>query len=478
MFRHCFKLLGVSLIAGTTIFAACSVQSTGGDSDDNTSEWLDGTNGNTPGAGSGSGAGSATGTGSGSGSGSGSTGSGTQPDNSLGLGDACNCDSECQAVDNHEGVCVYGVCMTKASADCSAGGSTAECPAGAQCWSIQNVAGSLCIPECAGISCAGGCDSDGLCLPTENTSCDYGCGYACSCTDGDCADGEQCIAGACQPAVDVGDPPGPGPGPTCSNLPQPDCTGGAAYCGELIAFNPRTTPHYDDYPLNGETSANQYRSFLRRDFTMLLDYATAKTYCKSQGWTTGIGGALGFGDMSEALGEIPGTAVGQPGHPQGTHVDGHDIDLAYYQIGQPNNYLRPICEHTLNGADQYHCTSAPHILDVWRTALFLGITHESNTLRVIGVDGAAGTMITSAMQQLCNDGWLDPSACSNMKLAYEVTDMGYGWYRFHHHHAHISTCGGPCANLLDGPSAMQPMLPGMDFMPVKRHPYPFGIPAL
>ena len=38
--------------------------------------------------------------------------------------------------------------------------------------------------------------------------------------------------------------------------------------------------------------------------------------------------------------ETTGTAIGSPGHPQGTHVNGNDIDLAYYQVNTANNYLR------------------------------------------------------------------------------------------------------------------------------------------
>jgi len=55
-----------------------------------------------------------------------------------------------------------------------------------------------------------------------------------------------------------------------------------------VVFNPRTTAHYDDYPINGETAANQYRSYLRRDLMMLIDYASARTYCKSAGWAVAL----------------------------------------------------------------------------------------------------------------------------------------------------------------------------------------------
>jgi hypothetical protein len=205
-----------------------------------------------------------------------------------------------------------------------------------------------------------------------------------------------------------------------------------------VQFNPSTTLHYDDYPINGESAANQYRSWIRRDLAMLLDYATAKTLCKTEGWQTGIGGALGFGDMSEQNGAIPGTSIGQPAHPANTHTNGHDIDLAYYQVGQPDNRLRAICEHTSGGVDQYHCTSQPTSLDVWRHAFFLGTLFESANIRVIGVDGQAGPQLESSISELCATGWLSGSSCGNVPLAYETTNMNQGWFQFHHHHAHIS----------------------------------------
>lgn len=134
----------------------------------------------------------------------------------------------------------------------------------------------------------------------------------------------------------------------------------------------------------------------------------------------------------------PGDVDRQPRHPQGTHVNGRDIDLAYFQANTADNRLRAICTHTSNGVDQYHCMAAPTTLDVWRTAMFLGTVFESPRTRVIGVDGQVGPLLLSALDQLCSDGWLSQTACTNAVLAYETTNMGQGWYLHHHHHAHIS----------------------------------------
>src|SRR5687768_10297236 len=241
------------------------------------------------------------------------------PDSPEGSGAAapggeCSCDADCASDGGRPGVCIYGICMTKASGACASPGSQTECPTGSRCWALDGVQGALCWPDCASHTCAGTCDSDGSCAPGNDDDCNPTCGTACSCTATSCGAGKQCVNGECVPEATGG--PGAGPGPTCSSLPLRDCAG--ADCGTLVSFNPRTNTAWDDYPINGETSTNQYRSFLRKDLMMLVSYATSKTACKSAAWTAGNGGALGLGDMSEANGAIPGTAVGSPGHPQGT----------------------------------------------------------------------------------------------------------------------------------------------------------------
>ena len=63
-------------------------------------------------------------------------------------------------------------------------------------------------------------------------------------------------------------------------------------------MDPRRTDSYWDYPLNGETSTNQYRSYLRRDLALLLTYASDQTHCLSQNWDFGNREPIGLGDMS------------------------------------------------------------------------------------------------------------------------------------------------------------------------------------
>lgn len=416
-------------------------------------------------------------------------------------GQSCSCDDECAGTTANPGVCLQGICMQRATGDCAEAGSSGECPAGARCWGLDGVPGGICWPDCDAHSCDGSCDADGSCVPTESSSCDASCSAICSdggggdgcppnsslnaagdgcvCDEGytvsedmtacvpacaeptDCADGLVCEDGRCEEppctvgscptgtmcassgdcVVDIGTPP-PGPPPTCAagagTVPDWRCTGDASYCGELLAFEPKTGPGWWDYPLNGETESNQYRSYLRRDVMMLVQYAAAMVECQASEWTVGNGGALGLGDMSEADGAIPGTSDGSPGHPEGTHVNGHDIDIAYYQTGTSDNRLRSVCAHTSGGEDAYHCTGEPTMLDPWRTALFLGHLHASPQVRVIGVDGRVGPLVDSALTQLCADGWVSGAGCGSHSITWEETDTGRGWFYFHHHHLHLS----------------------------------------
>ncbi len=213
--------------------------------------------------------------------------------------------------------------------------------------------------------------------------------------------------------------------------PPPPPTG----CGDLIAFSPRATLAYDDYPFNGETTDNQYRSYLRREFVPPIQSAANLVQRTARESTSGHGAPIGLGDMSECDGSIPGTSVGAPGHPAGTHTGGLDIDVAYYQTGTPDNHIRPVCESQVNRVEQNHCVAPPDRLDAYRTALFLEALASAAPVRVIGVDGRIGPVLEATLERLCAD---RVTTCTRVPLAYETTDQGMGWFSFHHHHMHIS----------------------------------------
>lgn len=215
---------------------------------------------------------------------------------------------------------------------------------------------------------------------------------------------------------------------SCTSLPPRDCTAGTAACSKLVLFSPSQGP---GYVVTHGTSF----SWAREDVVMLVKYAAAAVACLMPGSYP-----IATGDMSMSDGGTP-ASNGQLRHPQGTHDFGRDIDLAYFQTGQPSNDLRPVCEHTLNGKDQYHCVAPPTTLDVTRTTLFLGKLLESDRVRVIGVDGQIGPLLVAEAKKLQGQGLLTGAIATafSSKLAYEVTNTGKGWFQFHHHHLHLST---------------------------------------
>lgn len=250
----------------------------------------------------------------------------------------------------------------------------------------------------------------------------------------------------------------PGPGPECDDLPPLYCTGSAEYCSELVPFEPVYGVGYTNFPVNGETWENQYRSYLRRDLVQLIQYATAKVACKTADWAFGSGEPLGLVDMSEADGSIPGSSIGYPGHPPGTHTNGLDIDVAYYQLYTPDNFPRTVCDHhawddNYEVVDAYHCTSQPYLLDPWRTTLLTTYIAEHPHLRVMGVDGQVGLMMEDSYDWLEANDWIDSALRGSIPLLYEVEDQGWGFYQFHHHHMHISM------------NPVEPILLNVDFAP-------------
>jgi hypothetical protein len=96
-------------------------------------------------------------------------------------GGACTCDAQCANDGGQAGVCIYGICMTRATGACSPAGSQAGCPAGSRCWNLsgQNV-GPLCWPDCSAHTCSGTCDDDGSCIPGDDDDCNASCSTACT----------------------------------------------------------------------------------------------------------------------------------------------------------------------------------------------------------------------------------------------------------------------------------------------------------
>jgi len=233
--------------------------------------------------------------------------------------------------------------------------------------------------------------------------------------------------------------PGSAPGPMCDDSIPIYCAGDAAHCAEIVPFDPDVGPGYLDYALNGETTDNQYRSFIRRDGMMLTKYAAAKTECKTTDWNYWNFAPVGLGDMSEADGSIPGTSIGRPGHPPYTHEYGSDIDVAYYQLYAFDNLLRSVCS-SYEGYyfSAFHCVDPPHGLDPWRTALFISHLSEHPLLRIVYVDWLVGPVLDDALDELVSRGWIDAGHRAAIPLVYYVEGDEEQEYLFHHHHMHVS----------------------------------------
>ena len=170
---------------------------------------------------------------------------------------------------------------------------------------------------------------------------------------------------------------------------------------------------------------------------------------KKADWEYGNFATLGLGDMSEADGSIPGTSIGWPGHPPGTHEDGGDIDTAYYQLFAPDNHMRPIGVHH-NESWGTNCISWSRPMPSTYGARRCSSPTSRSTpgLRVIGVDGQAGPVLEDALDELVFLDWIEAGLREAIPLAYEVVDTGLGWFRFHHHHMHISM--NPVYDILSG----------------------------
>lgn len=167
-----------------------------------------------------------------------------------------------------------------------------------------------------------------------------------------------------------------------------------------------------------------------------VKYAAASVNCVYPGTAW-----VGLGDMSMQNGGTPADTAGNLRHPASTHTQGRDMDIGYFQINQADNDLRPICVHVENGQDKYHCVQTPNILDATKTAFFISKLLESNSVRVIGVDGKVGPLLKTAMQTLFNNGMIAKPILdlfNNGAVTWEEKDEKRGWFLFHHHHLHVS----------------------------------------
>ena len=313
----------------------------------------------------------------------------------VAAGGACACDDDCIGDEAHAGLCIHGICGTRATArDCS-GGSRAECPEGQRCWS--GTGDGVCYPDYVDGQCAGRRDDDGSCV-TAGGDCWASCGSLCS-RPGDPPDDD--------------DPDG--------DCPSWECLGQG--CNEIVAVPGSFDPASADARERGYylESAPEH-AFLRRDAMMIIQWAVCEMLLRHAEVPP-----LALLDLTTADGQTPGCENGPDScrHPGGTH-HGTDIDAAYYQTDGDNDG-EIICgdgtDDNANGRagqfnDGYFCTTEDNVVDVPLEIEFIELLDGTGRLRVIGID-----------QTLADD--LEPSGA--------VLGFGNaGGWAYHHHHVHVS----------------------------------------
>ena len=116
---------------------------------------------------------------------------------------------------------------------------------------------------------------------------------------------------------------------------------------------------------------------------------------------------------------LRGTLLARFGIP-GTHVNGKDIDTAYYQLNTADNLGRPVGDHHVGCLDVNHLVSCPYALDVWRTALYIAYISEHPRVRAIGVDGQIGLALEDALDDLVDMGWIDADLRESIPLVFNA----------------------------------------------------------
>lgn len=180
-------------------------------------------------------------------------------------------------------------------------------------------------------------------------------------------------------------------------------------------------------------SSSGYR-WLRREAVMLIRWAIAEVRKEFHGTE-----ALGLIDMADISAITPGFDVGDPRHPESTHDEGGNIDVAYFRTdtaAQGYNAGGVICDAKGTSTDGYYCTNVDsHVVDLPRTAYFLGKLAESDRFRVAGCDQKIAPLLLAELKAQREAGKITQAAYNKLSLG--GLAYGSGW-PFHHHHLHLS----------------------------------------
>jgi hypothetical protein len=219
------------------------------------------------------------------------------------------------------------------------------------------------------------------------------------------------------------------------------CTG--PDCGKLVAMpGPHAPASKDEGEKYGYVliSGKEYH-WVRKDLGQLLAWAICQVRVKFDVTP------LAVADMSQQDGKTPGVDKGRPRHPTSTHVNGRDIDVAYYQTDGANNY-QIICgdgsDENGNGQmgqynDGYFCTTSENIVDWGPQVWFLAKLIESNKARVFGVDQMLVKDMGAKLKEFYDNGEISHDLY--MKFNNQIAWGASGGWQFHHHHIHLSFVG-------------------------------------
>lgn len=216
---------------------------------------------------------------------------------------------------------------------------------------------------------------------------------------------------------------------------QEECEGRPNGTVDLMQFphaDPADPYVGDGYRFDSDTN---YR-WIRRELMMLVRYAIHGTQQAHPGTRP-----LGLIDMCQRDGITPGYDINDPRHPESTHDQGGNIDIAYYTTlaDGPLGYsqARIICGPTENNQDGSFCTEAAttqHVVDLPRQVRFMTLLLDHPRLRVIGVDKVIHPLLLAEADRQLEEGLITQTQRSRFNT--KVTS-GDGW-PFHHHHIHVS----------------------------------------
>lgn len=208
---------------------------------------------------------------------------------------------------------------------------------------------------------------------------------------------------------------------------------GAAECegrpGGMMRLVQFPFPDPDDVSLGDAyrflTPAN-YR-WGRRELVMLIRHALRRTRAQFPGTKP-----LGIADISQRNGMTPGNDIGILRHPESSHDQGGNVDLAYFTTLArdglvPYNDGHVICDAAGGSNDGSFCTAGAatsHVVDLQRQVYFLAQLFDHPRIRVIGVDRVIGPLLQAEAQRQRDLGLISQTARDRLT---SLLASGDGW---------------------------------------------------